>query len=90
MPGNHQMFKIFKIMSKSVKKTVFWILKPRFQRERAESRNSDREGPRLSGVYLHFVQLLILFELQLAKVKLSETLQFAVGFSKESLYSRYW
>ena len=84
------MFKIIKIVSKSTKNVFFWILKSQFQRERAEGRNSDRAGPKLYGVYLDFVQLLILFVLQLVKVKLSEPLPFVVDFSKEFLYSRSW
>ena len=63
------------------------LLKLQFERKQAEFRNSDRA--RLYGhfAYLDFIQLLILFELELTKVKLSEPLPFVNDFSKESLYS---
>ena len=51
------------------KKKVFWTLKSQFERKRVESHNSDRAGLCGHYAYLDFVQLLLVFELELTKVK---------------------
>ena len=52
-----------------LKKSVFLSLKFQFEYKRAESSNSDRAGLCGHYVYLDFVQLLLVFELELTKVK---------------------